>query len=128
MIYGLLKESKQNVSFENIENEELILETLQEVVKGEVEYIPLKNICSKLPKALQYVCLVVNDEGKSSKNCRPNLLFEGDMIVGNVAFVGIQKNRKKIKTISLTTEQIELLPSVIDDYIISESLKEAFGV
>lgn len=128
MIYGVLKDNESSISFVSLDNEESILETLQGLVDGEVEYIPLKNICPKLPKELNPVCLVINDAGKTSTKCRPNLLLEGDMIVGNVAFVNTKKQRKKIKTVGLTTEQIDLLPTTINDFIISEDLKETFGV
>ena len=56
------------------------------------------------------------------------MLIENDLLVGNIAFVGVEKTNRQKRTIGLTDEQIELLPKVIDKYIISENIKTAFGV
>ena len=128
MKYGVLKDNG-HLSFRELKNDDNIVKTLQKLVDGDIAYKSINDVCGgKVPKEMKNVYLVLNDEYKKMTGVRPTMLIENDLLVGNIAFVGVEKTNRQKRTIGLTDEQIELLPKVIDKYIISENLKKAFGV
>lgn len=128
MKYGVLKDNG-HLSFRELKNDDDIVKTLQKLVDGDITYKSINDVCEgKVPKEMKNVYLVLNDEYKKKSGVRPTMLIYNDLLVGNIAFVGVEKTNRQKRTIGLTDEQIELLPKLIDKYVISENLKKAFGV
>lgn len=128
MKYGVLKDNG-HLSFRELKNDDNIVKTLQKLVDGDIAYKSINDVCEgKIPKEMKNVYLVLNDEYKKKSGVRPTMLIYNDLLVGNIAFVGVEKTNRQKRTIGLTDKQIELLPKLIDKYVISENLKKAFGV
>lgn len=128
MKFGVLKDDSEKIQFKDFK-ENNIVKNLQKIVGGDILYKSLKEVFGKNIKGeLQNVSLVLNDEYKTKENLRPTILFEGEMLIGNIVFVGVEKEDKKFKTIGLTENQIKELPEFFEKYIISEKLKKAFGI
>lgn len=125
MKIGLLKESGESkkIEFNDYENKHS-LATLQKLVNGNVDFLPLGSLIKSLPEDLKNVTLVINSESKSSKRFKPNLLIEEEVVLGNVAFI---RTDEKGKPIGLTEKQIKLLPDFMDKLILPQELKLAFG-
>lgn len=125
MKIGLLKESGENkqIEFNDYENKHA-LATLQKLVNGNLDFLPLGSLIKALPEDLKNVTLVINSESKSSKGFKPNILVEEEVLLGNIAFIRVDE---KGKAIGLTEKQIKLLPDFMDKLILPQELKLAFG-
>lgn len=124
MVFGYLKDDNNQIIF-NDYNQGDTSTTLQHLVGGNIDYIPMSSILKKVPRELHNVSLVVNRDAKNLKECKPNLLVDEELVVGNIVFVRVDED---CRTLGLTEKQIEVLPIAINNLIITQDLKLVFGV
>lgn len=85
------------------------LKTLNDIVEGYIEIIPLHAVFTDLPESLNKTLFVINEEGKL-KGLPTTLNIGFDVLVGNVAVVEMEGE----EMVGLTKEQIDLLEPVIE--------------
>lgn len=123
MIFGFLKDNYNEILFNEYGNGDTST-TLRHLVGGNLDYLPLGSIVKKLPKELYSINLVLNKDARVLKICKPNLLVNEDILLGNIVFVKVD-NEGNIK--GMTDKQKELLPQVMSDLIIPQGLKKVMG-
>ena len=123
MIFGFLKDNYNEILFNEYGNGDTST-TLKHLVGGNLDYLPLGSIVKKLPKELNSINLVLNKDARVLKVCKPNLLVNEDIILGNIVFVKVD-DEGHMK--GLTDKQKELLPQVLREYIIPQYLKKVMG-
>lgn len=123
MELAIINQNNSELSLKEFSNGN-VAETIQDIVGGNLKYIPLKSIENKLPKELKYTNMVVNSKGELNNKCKPNLLIKDEFIMGNIVFVNLETIRRKKVMTGLNTAQVVYINELINKYKICDIIKE----